>query len=139
MIKIKNEELAQELIGEVRDFPKYTTQLLNLANQNAQGTKPRVDKEMEFLKYFPKDKDNMHMIFELFSFDNFFRLLLKEGYDYEDALLLVLANCSLSAVVFQERLHNKKYLKLHAEDALSPREAARRSRLFFDILQCIEA
>ncbi len=41
-IKIKNQELAQELIGEVKDFPRYTTQIMNLANQNAQGTRPRV-------------------------------------------------------------------------------------------------
>ena len=42
MIKIKNEELIKELIGEIKDFPKYTTQIINLANQNAQGTRPRV-------------------------------------------------------------------------------------------------
>ncbi|OHB71159.1 MAG: restriction endonuclease [Planctomycetes bacterium RBG_16_43_13] len=42
MIKIKNEELIRELVGEVKDFPKYTTQIINLANQNAQGTRPRV-------------------------------------------------------------------------------------------------
>ena len=42
LIKIKNEELVKELIGEVKDFPLYTTQLINLANQNAQGTRPRV-------------------------------------------------------------------------------------------------
>jgi len=42
IIKIKNEELVKVLIGEIDDFPKYTTQLLNLANQNAQGTRPRV-------------------------------------------------------------------------------------------------
>ena len=42
MIKIKNEELAKELVGEVKNFPLYTTQLMNLANQNAQGTRPRV-------------------------------------------------------------------------------------------------
>lgn len=42
MIKIKNEELIRELIGEKKNFPKYTTQLVNLANQNAQGTRPRV-------------------------------------------------------------------------------------------------
>lgn len=39
---IKNQELAQELVGEIKNFPKYTTQLMNLANQNAQGTRPRV-------------------------------------------------------------------------------------------------
>lgn len=42
MIRIKNEELVRELVGEIKDFPRYTTQLLNLANQNAQGTRPRV-------------------------------------------------------------------------------------------------
>lgn len=42
MIKIKNEELIQELIGGKIDFPKYTSQLINLANQNSQGTRPRV-------------------------------------------------------------------------------------------------
>lgn len=41
-IKIKNEELIRDLIGEIKDFPRYTTQLMNLANQNAQGTRPRV-------------------------------------------------------------------------------------------------
>lgn len=41
-IKIKNEELIKELIGEIKNFPKYTTQLINLANQNSQGTRPKV-------------------------------------------------------------------------------------------------
>lgn len=40
--KILNEELIQELVGQKREFPKYVTQILNLANQNAQGTRPRV-------------------------------------------------------------------------------------------------
>lgn len=40
-IKIKNEELIKELIGEPNKFPKYATQLINLANQNAQGTRPK--------------------------------------------------------------------------------------------------
>jgi len=42
MIKIKNEELIKELIGKTNNFPKYATQLINLANQNARGTRPRV-------------------------------------------------------------------------------------------------
>ena len=40
--KIANDELIQELVGKKREFPKYVTQILNLANQNAQGTRPRV-------------------------------------------------------------------------------------------------
>jgi len=42
MIKIKNEELIKEISGEAKIFPKYTTQIINLANQNAQGTRPVV-------------------------------------------------------------------------------------------------
>jgi len=42
MLKIKNRELVAEISGEAKDFPKYTTQIINLANQNAQGTRPKV-------------------------------------------------------------------------------------------------
>lgn len=53
-IKIKNEELIRELVGEVKFFPKYTTQLINLANQNAQGTRPRVVGQLtELIKECP--------------------------------------------------------------------------------------
>ncbi len=59
MIKIKNEELIQELIGEVKDFPKYTTQIINLANQNAQGTRPRVVGQLsELIKECPEKTYN---------------------------------------------------------------------------------
>ena len=42
MFKIKNNELIAEISGEAKNFPKYTTQLINLANQNSQGTRPKV-------------------------------------------------------------------------------------------------
>ena len=41
-VKIKYDEIKSTEIGEAPKFPKYTTQLLNLANQNSQGTRPRV-------------------------------------------------------------------------------------------------
>jgi hypothetical protein len=41
-ITISNDEIRAYLSAEPLDFPKYTTQLINLANQNAQGTRPRV-------------------------------------------------------------------------------------------------
>jgi len=54
-IKIKNEELKQELIGEVKKFPIYTTQIINLANQNSQGTRPRVVGQLsELIKECPE-------------------------------------------------------------------------------------
>lgn len=55
MIKISNREIVWELIGEVKNFPKYTTQLINLANQNAQGTRPKVVGQMsELIKECPE-------------------------------------------------------------------------------------
>lgn len=40
-LKIKLEEARELLTGEDYDYPKYTTQLMNLANQNSQATRPR--------------------------------------------------------------------------------------------------
>jgi hypothetical protein len=48
-IKIKNEEVTQLLEAEVVSFPKYATQLINLANQNGQGTRPEVVGQMSEL------------------------------------------------------------------------------------------
>lgn len=91
---------------------------------------------MKFLRYFPKRRNGLYLIWELYSFDNFFRLLLKNGLDYEEAMDFMIAHGSFSCVVFQERIHNKRYFKLLAKDALDPREAARKSRLLYDMLSC---
>lgn len=47
--KIKNEDLAKDIVSKVELFPKYTTQIMNLANQNAQGTRPAVVGQMSEL------------------------------------------------------------------------------------------
>ncbi|MDI9578772.1 MAG: MjaI family restriction endonuclease [Thermoproteota archaeon] len=39
---IKNSRITQDIAGKITEFPKYTSQLMNLANQNAQGTRPKV-------------------------------------------------------------------------------------------------
>lgn len=41
-LKIKQKDIHHDIVGDIGDFPKYTTQLMNLANQNAQGTRPKV-------------------------------------------------------------------------------------------------
>lgn len=48
-LKISNEEIRQALDIKTPDFPKYVTQILNLANQNAQGTRPKVVGQMSDL------------------------------------------------------------------------------------------
>jgi hypothetical protein len=56
-IKIKNEEVTRLLDAEGTSFPKYTTQLINLANQNAQGTRPETVGQMsELIKEFKGKK-----------------------------------------------------------------------------------
>ncbi len=51
--RLSNEELRAYLDIETPEFPKYATQLLNLANQNAQGTRPRVVGQMsELIQHF---------------------------------------------------------------------------------------
>ena len=45
-LKIKNAELAETVSQKQYAFPKYTSQIINLANQNAQGTRPRVVGQM---------------------------------------------------------------------------------------------
>lgn len=41
-IKLTNEEIRKSLEIPTPSFPKYVSQIINLANQNAQGTRPRV-------------------------------------------------------------------------------------------------
>ena len=54
MFKIKNQEIIEDIVGGIADFPKYTTQLINLANQNVGGTRPKVVGQMsELIQEFP--------------------------------------------------------------------------------------
>lgn len=53
---IKNDELVVLNGSETPDFPKYTSQLINWANQNAQGTRPKVVGQLSDL--FPEYEDN---------------------------------------------------------------------------------
>ena len=55
-LTIKNSKIVRDLLGTTApDFPKYTTQIMNLANQNAQGTRPRVVGQMsELIEQCPK-------------------------------------------------------------------------------------
>lgn len=56
-IKIKNEEIRQYLDINTPQFSKYATQIINLANQNAQGTRPKVVGQMsDLIKQFTGKK-----------------------------------------------------------------------------------
>lgn len=47
--RIKFTEIQEIVVGDVPVYPKYVTQILNLANQNAQGTRARVVGQMSEL------------------------------------------------------------------------------------------
>jgi hypothetical protein len=49
MFKISNLKIADFLGAPTPEFPKYATQVLNLANSNAQGTRPRIVGQMSDL------------------------------------------------------------------------------------------
>ena len=61
-----------------------------------------------------------YKVYDRFTFDKLFRTLLAEGYDNEEAKDIILYNCALSALVFQERLYNGYYLKMKAGDVIAP-------------------
>jgi hypothetical protein len=48
-IKITNDKITSLLAAESPSFPKYATQIINLANQNSGGTKPKVVGQMSDL------------------------------------------------------------------------------------------
>ena len=54
--------------------------------------------------------------------------------DGAEALDFILCNCSLSTLVFQERIYNKYYLNLSTEDTISIDLVALRDQYFFELL-----
>jgi len=53
-IKLKNAEIQEYVNAPASEFPKYTTQLINVANQNSQATRPRhVGQLSELIQEFP--------------------------------------------------------------------------------------
>ena len=54
-IKLKNAEIQEYVVkAPASEFPKYTTQLMNIANQNSQATRPRnVGQLSELIQEFP--------------------------------------------------------------------------------------
>jgi len=44
-------------------------------------------KDLNFIRNFPKDASGLYIVYELYTFDNLFRLLLKHGFDHEESRL----------------------------------------------------
>lgn len=57
--------------------------------------------------------------FDRFTFDNIFRILPTEGYTHEEIKDLILFNCQLSAIIFQERIDNGFYKTIRVDEEIS--------------------
>ncbi len=73
--------------------------------------------EDEFLEEYIKENYN---VYDRFTFDYLFKRLLADGYDHDEAKDTILHNCALSALVIQERIHNRYYLKILADQIIAP-------------------
>ena len=82
---------------------------------------------MEFLAHFGKSKDGKIIVFDVFTFNNLFALLLNKEFNHQNALTYILAECNLNAYAFQQCIHNKAYLKL-TSSSIDFQEAGKRSR-----------
>jgi hypothetical protein len=71
-------------------------------------------------EYLPVYVREFPEVFDRFAFDYLFKRLLFDGYDNEEAKDVILYNCALSLLVIQERLDNKYYLKITADDGIAP-------------------
>lgn len=57
-LTIRNSEVYDLNATQSTAFPKYTSQLINWANQNAQGTRPRIVGQMSDI--FPQYQSEIH-------------------------------------------------------------------------------
>lgn len=56
-VKISFEQIKKYLGSSVEEFPKYSTQILNLANQNSQATRPKIVGQLsELIQEFKGNK-----------------------------------------------------------------------------------
>lgn len=74
-------------------------------------------------------KEN-YEVYDRFTFDYLFRKLLKEGYDHEEALAIIIHNCALSTLVMQERIYNGRYLKISVNEKISDDLLELRNEIF---------
>ncbi len=88
----------------------------------------------QYLSKFEKNEEGLYKLYDRFSFDEFFRVLLNNCFEREEALDFILSNCALSALIFEERIYNKYYLRISCEEKISPDLIALRDEYFREII-----
>jgi len=74
-----------------------------------------MNKEDEIIKYLEEHRE----CYDRFTFDANMQYLLEQGFDHEEAKDLILSHCEMSALTFQERIHNDYYLKISVNGMVS--------------------
>jgi len=72
--------------------------------------------EEKFLENYLKEN---YKVYDRFTFDKVFRFLLSNGYQREETKDIIMHNCTLSALVSQERIHNEYYYKISLDEEVS--------------------
>jgi hypothetical protein len=75
-----------------------------------------MDSNEEYLEDYIKEN---YIVYDRFTFDYLFRKLLKDGYDHEEAKDIIIHNCALSTIIFQERIFNEYYLNISKDENIS--------------------
>ena len=65
--------------------------------------------QKNILKQFKKNKDNLYILHDRFTFWEFYKILRKRDYDSEQSLNFIFERCSLSMLIFQECIWNDRY------------------------------
>lgn len=78
--------------------------------------------------------EKYHNCNDRFTFDHLFRSLLHTGYSHEEAKDIILYNCSLSAMTFQERICNRFYKKIEQASLVSEDLEKLRTEIFRSIM-----
>ena len=93
-----------------------------------------MDNKEDFAEHLEDYMKGYHEVYDRFTFDSLFRLLLSNDFDHEEALDFILCNCSLSTLVFQERIYNKYYLNISTDEAMSDDLIILRNQSLFEIV-----
>ena len=86
------------------------------------------------LSKFDRNSEGMYKLYDRFSFDEFFRWLLINDFEHSEALDFMLCNCSLSTLVYQERIENEYYLNISTEAPIAGDLVALRNQIILEIL-----
>lgn len=73
---------------------------------------------------------NNHECYDRYTFDKIFRFLLLNEFSNEEAKDYILFNCSLSAIIFQERIDNDFYKLIEVDEKLSSDLLKERNEFF---------